>query len=140
MATGSGFVKYNQPRQLRQVELLQDLNHWKDTFVTYFIRDTSAAHFLRPGVKWDSTAANYGIDPPETGDGARTAVVLAQDLQLFLANLAGFLPFDYVSQQIKDESFLEDISMVLNTGDVPNLFLPEEKADILERIQVTIDG
>ena len=39
-------------------------------------------------------------------------------------------------QQIKDESFLEDISMVLNTGDVPNLFLPEEKADILERIQV----
>ena len=43
-------------------------------------------------------------------------------------------------QQIKDESFLEDISMVLNTGDVPNLFLPEEKADILERIQVTIDG
>ena len=42
-------------------------------------------------------------------------------------------------QQIKDESFLEDISMVLNTGDVPNLFLPEEKADILERIQVGID-
>ena len=38
-------------------------------------------------------------------------------------------------QQIKDESFLEDIAMVLNTGDVPNLFLPEEKADILERIQ-----
>jgi hypothetical protein len=43
--------------------------------------------------------------------------------------------FLFTDQQIKDEAFLEDISMVLNTGDVPNLFLPEEKADILERVQ-----
>ena len=43
--------------------------------------------------------------------------------------------FLFNDQQIKDEAFLEDISMVLNTGDVPNLFPPEEKADILERVQ-----
>ncbi|XP_008202999.3 dynein heavy chain 3, axonemal [Nasonia vitripennis] len=36
--------------------------------------------------------------------------------------------------QIKDESFLEDLSMLLNTGDVPNLYAQEEKAEILEKM------
>lgn len=36
--------------------------------------------------------------------------------------------------QIKDESFLEDLSMLLNTGDVPNLYGSEEKAEILEKM------
>lgn len=36
--------------------------------------------------------------------------------------------------QINDESFLEDLSMLLNTGDVPNLYLSEEKAEILEKM------
>jgi dynein heavy chain len=43
--------------------------------------------------------------------------------------------FLFNDMQIKDETFLEDISMVLNTGDVPNLFQPEEKSEILERVQ-----
>ena len=30
---------------------------------------------------------------------------------------------------------MEDISMVLNTGEVPNLFQTEEKTEILERVQ-----
>ena len=38
--------------------------------------------------------------------------------------------------QIRYEVWLDDISTILNTGDVPNLFAPEEKAEILERIQV----
>lgn len=37
--------------------------------------------------------------------------------------------------QIKNESFLEDLSMILNTGDVPNLYVMEEKAEILEKMQ-----
>ncbi|XP_047106954.1 dynein axonemal heavy chain 3 [Schistocerca piceifrons] len=37
--------------------------------------------------------------------------------------------------QIKDESFLEDVSMLLNTGDVPNLYSAEDKAEILELMQ-----
>lgn len=36
--------------------------------------------------------------------------------------------------QIKQESFLEDVSMLLNTGDVPNLYGGEEKAEILEKM------
>ena len=44
--------------------------------------------------------------------------------------------FLFTDEQIKDESFLEDLSMVLNTGEVPNLFATEEKTEILERVQV----
>ncbi len=30
---------------------------------------------------------------------------------------------------------MEDISMVLNTGDVPNIFPADEKAEIIEKMQ-----
>lgn len=44
--------------------------------------------------------------------------------------------FLFSDNQIKSESFVEDINMILNTGDVPNLFPPDEKADIIEKMQV----
>ena len=44
--------------------------------------------------------------------------------------------FLFSDNQIKDESFVEDINMILNTGDVPNIFPPDEKAEIIEKIQV----
>ena len=34
--------------------------------------------------------------------------------------------------QIKEESFLEDIDSLLNTGEVPNLFASDEKAELME--------
>lgn len=37
--------------------------------------------------------------------------------------------------QIKEENFLEDISNLLNTGEVPNLFTPEEKIEICEKMR-----
>lgn len=37
--------------------------------------------------------------------------------------------------QIKEESFLEDIDNLLNTGEVPNLFPPDEKAEIMETVR-----
>ena len=43
--------------------------------------------------------------------------------------------FLFSDSQIKDESFMEDISMILNTGDVPNLYGSEEKAEIIEKMQ-----
>ncbi len=46
--------------------------------------------------------------------------------------------FLFTDLQIKDEAFLEDISMVLNTGEVPDLFATEEKTEILERVQVSL--
>ncbi|XP_059163826.1 dynein axonemal heavy chain 12-like isoform X1 [Physella acuta] len=37
--------------------------------------------------------------------------------------------------QIKQESFLEDIDSLLNTGEVPNLFATDEKAEIMEAVR-----
>ena len=43
--------------------------------------------------------------------------------------------FLFADTQIKSESFMEDISMILNTGDVPNLFAADEKAELIEKMQ-----
>uniref|UniRef100_A0A8B9BSN7 Dynein axonemal heavy chain 12 n=1 Tax=Anser brachyrhynchus TaxID=132585 RepID=A0A8B9BSN7_9AVES len=40
--------------------------------------------------------------------------------------------FIITDAQIKEESFLEDIDSVLNTGEVPNLFAADEKQEIIE--------
>uniref|UniRef100_A0A8C7PW22 Dynein axonemal heavy chain 12 n=1 Tax=Oncorhynchus mykiss TaxID=8022 RepID=A0A8C7PW22_ONCMY len=44
--------------------------------------------------------------------------------------------FLFTDTQIKMESFLEDVSNLLNTGEVPNLFATDEKAEICERMRV----
>lgn len=42
--------------------------------------------------------------------------------------------------QIVKETFLEDINNLLNTGDIPNLFLPEDYDKIINSVrQVVID-
>lgn len=43
--------------------------------------------------------------------------------------------FLFADTQIADEMFTEDINMILNTGDVPNLYAPDEKVEILEKMQ-----
>lgn len=40
--------------------------------------------------------------------------------------------FIITDTQIKEESFLEDVDSVLNTGEVPNLFAADEKQEIIE--------
>ncbi|KAM4725109.1 LOW QUALITY PROTEIN: dynein axonemal heavy chain 3-like [Anableps anableps] len=45
------------------------------------------------------------------------------------------LVFLFSDSQIKDEAMLEDIDMLLNTGDVPNIFAADERADIIEKAQ-----
>ncbi|XP_073507678.1 dynein axonemal heavy chain 3-like [Phyllobates terribilis] len=43
--------------------------------------------------------------------------------------------FLFADHQIKDESFLEDINMILSTGDVPSLFNNEEKLEVMEKMR-----
>ncbi|XP_078276213.1 dynein axonemal heavy chain 3-like [Rhinoraja longicauda] len=43
--------------------------------------------------------------------------------------------FLFIDHQIKDEAFLEDINMILNTGDIPNLFDREERRAIIEKMR-----
>nr|XP_012232176.1 PREDICTED: dynein heavy chain 7, axonemal-like isoform X1 [Linepithema humile] len=44
--------------------------------------------------------------------------------------------FLYSDTQIKEESFLEDVSNMLNSGEVPNIFTAEEKAEICEKMRL----
>jgi len=46
--------------------------------------------------------------------------------------------FLFSDTEMKDESFVEDINMILNTGEVPNLFAPDEKMEILEMMQTAV--
>lgn len=43
--------------------------------------------------------------------------------------------FLLTESQVKDESFIEDINTLINTGDLPNLYSSEEKTEILEKMQ-----
>lgn len=43
--------------------------------------------------------------------------------------------FLFSDNEIKEESFLEDVNMILNTADIPNLFAADEKAEIIEKMQ-----
>ncbi|KAG7264995.1 hypothetical protein CRUP_017155 [Coryphaenoides rupestris] len=45
------------------------------------------------------------------------------------------LVFLLADSQIKDEAMVEDVNMLLNTGDVPNMFAADERADIIEKAQ-----
>ena len=38
--------------------------------------------------------------------------------------------FLFADHQVKDVAFLEDINSLLNSGEVPNIWEPEEKKDI----------
>ena len=44
--------------------------------------------------------------------------------------------FLFSDNQIKDESFVEDINMILNSGDIPNIFPADEKAELIEKMQL----
>ncbi|XP_071441952.1 dynein axonemal heavy chain 7 [Hetaerina americana] len=43
--------------------------------------------------------------------------------------------FLFTDSQIRDESFVEDINNLLNSGEVPNLFNTEEKQEIIEKMR-----
>ncbi|XP_023932407.1 dynein heavy chain 3, axonemal [Lingula anatina] len=43
--------------------------------------------------------------------------------------------FLFGDHQIKDISFLEDVNMILNTADIPNLYENEERLEIIEKMQ-----
>ena len=44
--------------------------------------------------------------------------------------------FLFMDTQIKEEIFLEDISNILNSGEVPNIFAVDELSEICEKMRV----
>jgi len=60
-----------------------------------------------------------------------------EDLQFLLLRVGcdgKATSFIFGDHQINDESFIEDINIILNTADVPNLYGVEQKAEILEKM------
>ena len=53
--------------------------------------------------------------------------------QKFNQDLIEIRPWHYF--YLQDESFLEDINMILNTGDIPNLYDNEERLEIIEKVE-----
>lgn len=43
--------------------------------------------------------------------------------------------FLLTDSQIKDESFIEDVNNLLNTGEIPNIYPPDEKAEVMELVR-----
>lgn len=43
--------------------------------------------------------------------------------------------FLFGDHQIKEESFLEDVNMILNSGDIPNLYEHEDRLEIIEKVK-----
>ncbi|XP_044001131.1 dynein axonemal heavy chain 7-like isoform X2 [Aphidius gifuensis] len=61
-----------------------------------------------------------------------------EDLKIILRKTASselHTTFLFTDTQIKEETFLEDISNLMNAGEVPNLFTNDEKIDICEKIR-----
>ena len=42
--------------------------------------------------------------------------------------------FLFTDNQIKVEGQVEDVNNLLNTGEIPNIYAPEDKADIIEKL------
>lgn len=46
--------------------------------------------------------------------------------------------FLFADNQIMYEGMVEDINMLLNTGDIPNLYGMDEKVEILDKMQTAV--
>lgn len=44
--------------------------------------------------------------------------------------------FLFTDTQVKQESFVEDLNNLLNAGEVPNLFPPDEKQEVCEKMRL----
>lgn len=63
------------------------------------------------------------------------------DMKKILRQAGGkFTPtvFLFTDSQIKDESFIEDINNLLNTGEIPNIYPTDEKAEIMELVRYNL--
>lgn len=67
-----------------------------------------------------------------------TSVEWREDLKKILRRSAegsSHAVFLFTDTQIKEESFLEDIGNLLNTGEVPNMFPIDEKNEICSKMR-----
>ncbi|CAH8538577.1 unnamed protein product [Heterobilharzia americana] len=66
-----------------------------------------------------------------------------EDLKSLLRHAGGEgknMVFLMTDSQIKEENFLEDVDSLLNSGEVPNLYTSEEKAELMDIIQNCLEA
>jgi dynein heavy chain len=81
--------------------------------------------------------ADYSVFQIEIAKGYDT-IAFREDCKKLLSQAGGKgenTIFLFSDSQIKDEGFVEDINNLLNTGEIPNLFPPEEKVQICELVR-----
>ena len=67
-----------------------------------------------------------------------TKVEFREDLKALFRSAGGkgeATTFIFTDNSIKEEGFLEDINNILNTGEVPNIFPADEKADVQDSVR-----
>ena len=92
------------PRKLEQQENLQSLNQWRGVFRNYYRRCQYYGLFLVTGTNWDNSLHRGFTNTTESTGLKRNAATLASDLEGFLECVGSYLPFDYVSDKLKNES------------------------------------
>ena len=89
------------PRILNKVETLDSLNTWKTCVRNYYIRDEHFKLFLQAGTTWNKSQPDSGFQRPEAAGLRRPAAQLAEDLEVFLNLIAGFLPFSFLKDRLE---------------------------------------
>ena len=85
------------PRKLEQKETLDTLDHFKRTVRLFYKRETSFSKFFKPGVAWNFTTPNYGLEGDEAEEDA-------DNLEDLLNAISDHLPFPYLSGRIIQET------------------------------------
>ena len=96
-------AKIPQPRTLSKSETLDSLNQWKTTVRNFYRRDEHFKRFLQAGAVWDPSANHHGFQA-ETEGLRRSAEDIADDLNVFLNLISGFLPFSFLKEKLELES------------------------------------
>ena len=87
-------MKFHRPRDLKNTETSDSLDHWINQFTVYIQRDPLMAPFLTG--QWNSAADNMGFTAgPNAAADALSPAEQAANCKIFLAHLASFMEVPY---------------------------------------------